>query len=100
MTLAAGAVHVATDWPAFGLFFLGLMTTAGGLAAFVLRRMDKNRADWKEFVSREVQAATLELKTEVAGLAATVGENSREMREQGKAIARIEGRVGVPPAAQ
>lgn len=94
MILAQSTVHVATDWPAFGLFFLGLIGTVGGGVAWVIRRMDRNREDWKAFVQHEVQLATEELKTQVSRLASVTDDNSRELREQGKAIARIEGRLG------
>lgn len=94
MILAASPIHVATDWPAFGLFFLGLVTTIGGFTGWMVRRLDKNRADWKQFVTDEVKAAKDEMKSEFAQLAHIVDDNSRELREQGKAIARIEGRVG------
>lgn len=92
--ITSAPLHVATDWPAFGVFFLGLITTIGGFSAFVLRRLDKNREDWKNFVQHEVAVATEGLAKQVANLASVVDDNSREMREQGKAIARIEGRLG------
>lgn len=99
MTAAQATVHVATDWPAFGLFFLGLVSTFGGFTAWVLRRLDRNRKDWKDFVTHEVSTAMAEMKAEVSGLALVVSDNSREIRDQGKAIARIEGRLGTSPAA-
>ena len=85
---------MATDWPAFGLFFIGLIGTVGGFSAWVLKRLDKNRADWKRFVSEQVTAAKDEMKREFTTLAGVVDDNSREIRDQGKAIARIEGRLG------
>ena len=98
--LADSTVHVATDWPAFGLFFLGLAGTFGGFGTWVLRRLDKNRKDWKDFVAHEVSMAVSELKNEVVNLSTQVTDNSHEVRDQGKAIARIEGRLGTNPPAQ
>lgn len=97
MIAASSVIHVATDWPALGVFFLGLIGTIGGFAAWVIRRLDKNRAEWKEFISHEVQIATSEVKHEVSQLSTVVDDNSRELRDQGKAIARIEGRLGTTP---
>lgn len=98
--IASAPIHVATDWPAFGLFFLGLIGTFGGFTAWVLKRLDKNRSDWKGFVKQEIAEATAALKHEVSALAGTVDDNSRELREQGKAIARIEGALGSGLSAQ
>ena len=91
--LANAPIHVATDWPAFGVFFIGLVTVIGTFTGWVLRRLDKNRADWKLFVTDEVKAAKDEMKAEFAQLASIVDDNSRELRDQGKAIARMEGRL-------
>lgn len=98
--LASGApIHVATDWPAFGVFFLGLIGTFGGFTAWVLRRLDRNRKDWKEFVTGEIERASTDLRRELAQVAELTSDNSRELREQGKAIARIEGKLSRPPEA-
>lgn len=99
ISAAQATVHVATDWPAFGLFFLGLITSLGGFTAWVLRQLGRNRKNWQDFVSAQVGEVKQELSADLAQLSGVVADLSRESRDQGKAIARIEGRLGTSPAA-
>lgn len=93
MSLASGgsSLHVATDWTAFGLFFLALITSFGGFTGWVLKRLDRNRKDWKDFVENAINLAMAEMKAQVATLAVAVADNSTQIRAQGLAVARMEG---------
>lgn len=97
MTLAATTAGLSTDWPGLGLFFVGLVGAIGGFTGWVVRRLDKNRAEWKDFVAAQVDLAKREMKAEFLQLARIVDDNSRELRDQGKALARMEGRLGTKP---
>lgn len=98
--LASGqVVRVATDWTAFGLFFVALASLFGAFVGFVLRRMDRNRDKWQAFVQQEVGEVRTELLAHMGQLASSVAANTGTLTRQGEAIARIEGRLstGLPP---
>ena len=92
--MSSGTIHVATDWTALGVFFVGLIGVLGGFVAWLVRRFDQARAANQAFVKAEVAAALAPLLAQMQTNTNRIGDTSREVVDQGKALARIEGALG------
>lgn len=92
--MSSGTIHVATDWTALGVFFVGLIGVVGGFVGWLIRRFDRIRAANQVFVKDEIAVALGPLITQMSQNTAKIADTSREVVDQGKTLARIEGALG------
>lgn len=97
--LAVATVHTAgVNIESLTIIVCSILGTVGGGVAWIVKVISGNRAKTQAFIVSQVQAVTSSLTGRLDTLDQHLAEQDKTVFAQNERLARVEGRLSVPPA--
>lgn len=96
--IAETAVHTTgINFVSVGTLIIAFCVAVGTGVGFILKRLDRNRDRTEHFVTEQVTTVSHSLSGRLDHIDSHLADQDRTVSQQNERLARVEGRLSVPP---